>query len=303
MIYNWAKENDMDFNKGKFVVMRYGQNEDLKNETEYFSGNYEEIIERKDSIRDLGVQLTDNGAFEEHIEKVCKKVRQKSGWLFRTFYSRDTQFLKQLFKSLIQPHIDYCSQLWAPLEGPNLEKVEKLLRDFTRRIPELRGLNYWQRLEKLAMNSEQRRLERYQIIYVWKIIHGLVPNCGIEWTGCEERRGRLCQIRKFKGKSSVQNLRRQSFQVAGPKLWNSLPKNVRNFKGNQDEFKRKLDQFLTKVPDEPKADGLIPGAIDVLSGRQTNTLIHQVTRRTSIWKDDDLEVAAATSTRDPLPLS
>ena len=101
----------------------------------------------------------------------------------------------------------------------------------------------------------------------------------------------------------MQNLRRQSFQVAGPKLWNSLPKNVRNFKGNQDEFKRKLDQFLTKVPDEPKADGLIPGAIDVLSGRQTNTLIHQVTRRTSIWKDDDLEVAAATSTRDPLPLS
>ena len=56
---NWAKENNMDFNKGKFVVMRYGQNEDLKNETEYFSGNYEEIIERKDSIRDLGVQLTD----------------------------------------------------------------------------------------------------------------------------------------------------------------------------------------------------------------------------------------------------
>ena len=74
---NWAKENNMDFNKGKFVVMRYGQNEALKNETEYFSGNFEEIIERKDSVRDLGVQLTDNGAFEEHIEKVCKKVRQK----------------------------------------------------------------------------------------------------------------------------------------------------------------------------------------------------------------------------------
>ena len=172
----------MDFNKGKFVVMRYGQNESLKNETEYFSGNYEEIIERKDSVRDLGVQLTDNGAFEEHIDKVCKKVRQKSGWLFRTFYSRNTLFLRQLFKSLVQPHIDYCSQLWAPLEGPNLDKIEKLLRDFTRRIPEMRDMNYWQRLEKLAMNSEQRRLERYQIIYVWKIIHGLVPNCGLDWS-------------------------------------------------------------------------------------------------------------------------
>ena len=74
---NWSKENNMDFNKGKFVVMRYGQNESLKNETEYFSGNYEESNERKDSVSDLGVQLTDNGAFEEHIDKVCKKVRQK----------------------------------------------------------------------------------------------------------------------------------------------------------------------------------------------------------------------------------
>ena len=136
---NWAKENNMDFNKGKFVVMRYGQNEDLKNETEYFSGNYEEIIERKDSVRDLGVQLTDDGAFVEHIEKVCKKVRQKSGWIFRTFYSRDTKFLKQLFKTLIQPHIDYCSQLWAPLEGPNLEKVEKTFEGFHEKNPRVEG--------------------------------------------------------------------------------------------------------------------------------------------------------------------
>ena len=175
----------------------------------------------------------------------------------------------------MQPHLDYCSQLWAPLEGPDLEKVERVLRDFSRKIPELRGMNYWERLERLAMNSEQRRLERYQIIYVWKIIHGLAPNCGITWTERGERRGRLCEIRKLKGKSSVQNLRRQSFQVAGPKLWNCLPKNVRNFQGSQDDFKEILDQFLTKVPDEPKTEGLTPGAIDQQNGKQTNR--HNVT--------------------------
>jgi hypothetical protein len=152
----------------------------LKNETEYFSGDFEEIIERKESLRDLGVQLTDDGGFGEQIEKVCKKARQKSGWLFRTFYSRNTQFLKQVFKSLVQPHIDYCLQLWTPLEGPNLDKVERVLRDFSRRIPELKGMNYWQRLERMAMNSEQRRLERYQIIYVWKVIHGVAPHRALE---------------------------------------------------------------------------------------------------------------------------
>ena len=90
----------------------------------------------------------------------------------------------------------------------------------------------------------------------------------------------------------MQNLRRQIFQVAGPRLWNCLPKIVRNFQGNQYEFKEKLDQFLTKVPDEPKSEGLIPGAIDVLNGKQTNILIYQVIRRKKILTSDDPDANA-----------
>ena len=121
----WAKSNNMQFNGKKFQVVRYGQNEELKNNTEYFSGSYEEIIDRFESIRDLGVQLSEDASFNEHIEKVCKKARQKSGWIYRTFYCRSPNFLKQMFKSLVQPHIDYCSQLWMPQEGANMAKIEK----------------------------------------------------------------------------------------------------------------------------------------------------------------------------------
>ena len=46
----WAKSNNMQFNGKKFQVVRYGQNEELKNNTEYFSGSYEEIIDRFESI-------------------------------------------------------------------------------------------------------------------------------------------------------------------------------------------------------------------------------------------------------------
>ena len=42
------------------------------------------------------------------------------------------------------------------------------------------------------------------------------------------RRGRLCKVPKLKESAEVQKLRRQSFQMSGPKLWNSLPKNLRN---------------------------------------------------------------------------
>ena len=72
----WSSENNMEFNKTKFQVMRYGPDEELKNNTPYFSGNYEEVIEQYSSLRDLGVKLQDDGTFAEHIENVCRKARQ-----------------------------------------------------------------------------------------------------------------------------------------------------------------------------------------------------------------------------------
>ena len=65
-------------------------------------------------------------------------------------------------------------------------------------------------------------------------------------------------------------------------------KNLRNVnKCELGQFKEVLDCFLSKVPDEPKADGLTPGATDVISGRATNTLEFQCARRTETWDTSD----------------
>ena len=192
--------------------------------------------------------------------------------------------MRHMFNTIVQPHIDYCSQLWMPQEGQNLEKIEKLLRDFTKKIPGMEGLNYWERLGKLKMNSEQRRLERYQVIYTWKIIEGLTPNCGVTWSEVSERNGRTCKIPPLKGRASVQTLRTQSFQISGPRIFNSMPKNIRNMKDcSLEDFKYKLDIFLSKVPDEPKSQSLTPGATNLQTGRQTNSLIYQVARTQGTW--------------------
>ena len=258
----------MEFNKTKFQVVRYGPNEELKNNTTYFAGNYDEVIEIFSSVRDLGIQLADDGTFDEHTENVCKKARQKSGWLLRTFFSRNIYFMKQMFNTLVQPHIDYCSQLWMPQEGRRLQMVKKVMRDFTMRIPTLRGLNYHERLKKLQMNSQQRRLERYQVLYTWKVIQGLVPNPGLTWSPADCRRGRLCEVPSLQGSPAVRTLRNQSFQSSGPRLWNSLPKNIRNkTRCSQEEFKEMLDLFLSEVPDEPRASSCVPGACDPHSDR------------------------------------
>ena len=153
-----------------------------------------------------------------------------------------------------------------------LEKIESLFRNFTRKIPDFRGMDYWTRLQKLKMYSMQRRMERYRILYVWKILKGHVPNCGLEFTDESNRRGTEVII-PFLKKSSK---REQSFQVHGGKLFNSIPKYLRQMAGNNlDDFKERLDLYLSSIPDEPKVDGYIPGACDDLTAKPSNSLIHQ----------------------------
>ena len=77
----------------------------------------------------------------------------------------------------------------------------------------------------------------------------------------------------------IQTLRENSFQVVGPKLFNSLPANIRNkSKCSIDDFKFVLDQFLSKIPDEPKVPGYIPAASNQYSGQPSNCLIYPVRR-------------------------
>ena len=80
-----------------------------------------------------GAILSDDGTFEQQLEKVCKKSRQKGGWVMRTFYSRNPNFMRHMYNSLVQPHMDYCVQLWAPPEGPEMDKLENITRNYTQK--------------------------------------------------------------------------------------------------------------------------------------------------------------------------
>ena len=122
-------------------------------------------------------------------------------------------------------------------------------------------------------NSQQRRIERYKIIYVWKSLENIVPDTNISLANDESSRiGRMCRVPALKPKERKK--REESFQSAGPKLFNCLPKSIRNLRGIRvEEFKEQLDLFLSSVPEEPKISGAMP-----LNCEKSNSLLHQVAR-------------------------
>jgi hypothetical protein len=90
----------MEFNCTEFELLRYGRNSDLKENTLYFSAD-NNVIEEKEVLRDLGVLMNNKATFDEHITKVCQKVKQKAGWILRTFHTRNQNVMKHLWKQLV----------------------------------------------------------------------------------------------------------------------------------------------------------------------------------------------------------
>ena len=109
------------------------------------------------------------------------------GWCMRTFKRRSETVMITIWKSLIQPKLDYCSQLWSPSDQASIAMLEGVQRNFTSRIAGMEGKDYMDRLLYLRLYSQERRRERYQIIFLWKISQGLVQGYNMEFKNTDRR--------------------------------------------------------------------------------------------------------------------
>ena len=162
-----------------------------------------------------------------------------------------------IWKSIIQSKLDYCSQLWSPSDQTNINKLESVARHFTAKVHGLGDLDYWERLQALHLYSQERRRERYMIIFIWKVAQGLVQGYPASFTS-SPRRGRVMVVSPLNknGPASLRNARESSLQVRGAQLFNVIPRALRDMMtGTPDQFKQMLDTWLSTIPDQPTIQG------------------------------------------------
>ena len=257
-VFEWARNNNASFNQEKFESLRYGPNEILKQNTIYLSG--ESIpINCSQHVRDLGVTLSHDATFTNHIANTTRSANLKCGWILRTFRTRDRTLLLTLWKSLIAPVLDYCCPLWSPNSPGLIQSLESVQSCYFNKIAGMAPLDYWEQLKVLKMSSLQRRRERYICIYVWKVLEGLVPNFGLQ-SSHNIRRGRSCTMPAIVrgGSQRYQTIRANSMGIMGPRLFNHLPSTIRGMTGcSVDAFKQALDKHLDTIPDEPRLPRLV----------------------------------------------
>ena len=89
-------------------------------------------INSNDHTRDLGITMSGDCSFNEHINLRTKQCRQLTGWILRTSKSRDKCTMVVLFKSLVLPRVEYGCQLWSPTSVNQINAIENIQRKFTK---------------------------------------------------------------------------------------------------------------------------------------------------------------------------
>ena len=77
-IYSWAYDNNMRWNRDKFQLLRIGPNTNIKESTYLFTPNFQDIIEEKSSIKDLGIYVDADLRYKEQMENAVNKANKKS---------------------------------------------------------------------------------------------------------------------------------------------------------------------------------------------------------------------------------
>ena len=83
-------------------------------------------IKRVSTSKSLGVMIDENLTWHSQVDLITKKVNKSFYVLRRLREFVELKTLVAAYKSLVQPHFDYCSQIWGCLGITLQNKLQRL---------------------------------------------------------------------------------------------------------------------------------------------------------------------------------
>ena len=204
-------------------------------------------LETTSEERDLGVLVDDKLGFDNHIRTIVKKANRMLGLIRIGFSCLDKEIFMNLYPVLVRPLLEYCVQVWTPYKRKFVNLLEGVQRRATKLVPELRDLQYEERLKRLGLTTLEDRRVRGDMIETYKIITGKEDIDPSKFFTMAPVRGdpQLTHNMKIYKKPFRLNIRKYSFAQRVVGKWNLLDKNVvESIKTSG--FKRKYDKSELK---------------------------------------------------------
>lgn len=237
----WTEKWQMSCNLDKCKVMHIGKNNQKIN---YEFGG--QLLDKIDREKDLGVLFSSNLKVEDQCAQAANKANRLFGLVKRTFANRDKNSMLILYKSLIRPHLDYCTVAWRPQLTKDIDKLERIQRRITKSIKECKGMQYVDRLNKLHLTTLETRRSRADLLQVYRImnkIDKLEPSTYFTTSLSEKSsslRGHSQKILKTRFKT---NIGKSLFKNRVINDWNNLSEKDINVQ-DINTFKNRIDNYL-----------------------------------------------------------
>jgi hypothetical protein len=256
-IANWTTLWRMSLNKQKCVVLHFNKD---KNPLQVYRLQCSDCplgyhqLESSTEERDLGVQISHDLSWRKHVQIITSRANSILGRLKRTFICKDPHTWKQLYTSLVRPHLEYAAPVWNPMSRGDVKSLEKIQDRATKAITCLKRLSPDRRLNALNLTSLEVRRERGDLIQQFKFIKGIEQ---INWLSPQqsrvgaanqiETRGHSHRIVKDNFSAAAHNnhakyisTRLEFFSNRVVNSWNQLPQIAIN-SANLNDFKRIID--------------------------------------------------------------
>ena len=246
-ISTWMSANKLTLNNNKTEFMVIGSNRRLgqiEQEPSICVGGVE--IKKVNVAKSLGLMIDDTLSWSAQIDKITKKVNSGLSIIRKLRDIVDYNTLIIIYKSIIQPHFDYCSQVWGCLGKVLSDKLQRLqnraFRIISREGYETRSKDI---LNKAGFFDLQTRREQQLPVVMYKIKHKMLPNylqdifVNTQQVHCHNTRQREYN---YALPMPNTNAMKKSFGYRGAETWNSLPIELKSQTGLS-IFKSKIKQL------------------------------------------------------------
>ena len=192
--------------------------------------------------KDIGVIFDSNLQFDIHINEKVNKANGISSMIRRSYKYLSKESCMPLYKGLVRSNLEYANSVWAPYKMKHIEVLERVQQRATRSLPELKGLNYEERLRTLKLPTLVYRRIRGDMIETFKITNGVYDSSVVPFFELRDNCSLRDHSKTLLKHRSNKRIRAHSFTQRILSVWNSLPEHIVSAP-SVNSFKNRLDRF------------------------------------------------------------
>lgn len=139
------------------------------------------ILETVASYKYLGVHISSNLSWEQHINYITNNANRTLGYLKRNFSSLTSSLKLQLYKTLIRPKLEYAASIWDPGVAYLVSSVESIQNRSARfilseyhRTASVTTMKSQLLLPDLSLRRQIQRLCLFHKIFYHETLHDLL---------------------------------------------------------------------------------------------------------------------------------